>query len=59
MKGTTRKIIGHYEGFLNFLDPLLKNWLPLRKNVLTQLAKSVLIPLGSREATSASHAIIQ
>ena len=39
--------IGHSEGFLGrILGPLLKTGLPLIKNVLKPLAKSVLIPLG-------------
>ena len=39
--------IGQSEGFLGrILGPLLKTGLPLIKNVLKPLAKSVLIPLG-------------
>ena len=42
-------------GFLGrLLDPLLKTGLPLIKNVIKPLAKSVLIPLGLTAATSAA-----
>ena len=44
-------------GFLGkLLGPLLKTGLPLIKNVLTLLAKSVLIPLGLTAAVSAADA---
>ena len=44
-------------GFLGKLvGPLLKTGLPLIKNVLTPLAKSVLIPLGLTAAASAADA---
>ena len=44
-------------GFLGkLLGPLLKTGLPLIKNVIGPLAKSVLIPLGSTAATSAADA---
>ena len=44
-------------GFLGkLLDPLLKTGLPLIKNVLAPLAKSVLIPLGLTAAGSAADA---
>ena len=44
-------------GFLGkLLDPLLKTGLPLIKNVITPLAKSVLIPLGLTAAASAADA---
>ena len=44
-------------GFLGkLLGPLLKTGLPLMKNVLTPLAKSVLIPLGLTAAASAADA---
>ena len=47
-------------GFLcKLLGPLLKTGLPLIKNVIKPLAKSVLIPLGSTAAASASDAGIQ
>ena len=38
------------------LDPLLTTGLPLLKNVIKPLAKSVLIPLGLTEAASAADA---
>ena len=41
------------------LGPLLKTRLPLTKNVLKQLAKNVLIPLGLTAAVSATDAAIQ
>ena len=42
-------------GFLGrFLGPLLKTGLPLIKNVVKPLARSVLIPLGSTAAASAA-----
>ena len=44
-------------GFLGkLLGPLLKTGLPLIKNVITPLAKSVLIPLGLTAAASATDA---
>ena len=44
-------------GFLGkLLGPLLKAGLPLMKNVITPLAKSVLIPLGLTAAVSAADA---
>ena len=44
-------------GFLGrLLIPLLKPGLPLMKNVLKRLAKSVLIPLGLTAAASATDA---
>ena len=44
-------------GFLGrLLGPLLKKGLPLMKNVIKPLAKSVLIPLGLTTAASASDA---
>ena len=43
------------EGFLGrLLGPSLKTGLPLMKNVIKPLTKSVLIPLGLTGATSAS-----
>ena len=47
-------------GFLGkLLAPLLKTGLPLIKNVIKPLAKSVLIPLGLTAAASAADAGIQ
>ena len=44
-------------GFLSkLLGPLLKTGLPLIKNVIKPLAKSVLIPLGLTAAASAADA---
>ena len=44
-------------GFLGrLLGPLLKTGLPLIKNVIKPLAKSVLIPLGLAAAASAADA---
>ena len=44
-------------GFLSrFLGPMLKTGLPLIKNVIKPLAKSVLIPLGLTAAVSAADA---
>ena len=46
-------------GFLGrLLGPLLKTGLPLIKNVIKQLAKTVLIPLGLTAAASAADARI-
>ena len=47
----------HSGGFLSrLLGPLLKAGLPLIKNVIKPLAKSVLIPLGFTAAASAADA---
>ena len=46
LNGTTKKITSLEGVFLNFLRRLMSASLTLMKNVLTQLAKSVLIPLG-------------
>ena len=44
-------------GFLGrLLDPLLKTGLPLIKNVIKPLAKSILIPLGLTAAGSEADA---
>ena len=51
--------IGQLRVFLwRLLGPLLKTGLPLIKNVLKPLAKSVLIPLGLTAAASATDATI-
>ena len=42
-KGTTRENTSQKERFLNFLKPIMTAGSPLMKNVLTLLAKSVLI----------------
>ena len=45
------------EGFLGrLLGPILKTGLPLIKNVIKPLAKSVLIPLGLTAPASAAYA---
>ena len=44
------------EGFPRLLGPLLKTRLPLTKNVINPLVKSVLIPLGLTAAASAANA---
>ena len=55
-KAQINKII-QFRGFLNKLvAPLLKTGLPLIKNVITPLAKSVLIPLELTAAVSAADA---
>ena len=60
LKGTTEKVIIQKEGFLgNVLGPLMKVDGPLMENVLTPLARSVLIPLGLTAAASATDADIQ
>ena len=47
-------------GFLGrLLGPLLKPGLPLIKNVIQSLAKSILIPLGLTAAASTADARIQ
>ena len=52
--------IGQSGGFLGrILGPLLKTGLPLKKNALKPLAKSVLIPLGLTAVASATDAAIQ
>ena len=58
-KARISKIIqsGGYLGKL--LGPLLKTGLPLIKNVIKPLAKSVLIPLGLTAARSGADAGIQ
>ena len=49
--------ISQFGGFLcRLLGPLLKTGLPLKKNVIKPLAKSVLIPLGLTAAASAADA---
>ena len=53
IKGTTRKITGQEGGFFNFLTLLITTSLPSMKNVLTPLAKSVLMPFGLTAAASA------
>ena len=52
------KMIQSGEFLVKLLGPLLKTGLPMIKNVMTPLAKSVLIPLGLRAAASAVDAEI-
>ena len=60
LKGTTKKIIGQKGGYLgNLLGLLMKVSLSLLKNVLTLLAKSVLLPFGLTAVTDATDAAIQ
>ena len=58
-KGTTRKITSQEGGFLNFIRSLMTTGLSLMKNVLAQLDKGVLMPLGLLEAVSATDAAIE
>ena len=53
LKGSTRK-----GAILNFLRPLMTAGLPLMKNVLTQLAKNVLLPFGLSARVSAANLAI-
>ena len=53
-KTQSSKIIQSGEFLGRLLGPLLKEGLPLMKNVLQPLAKSVLIPLGLKAAASAA-----
>ena len=59
LKGTTGKITSQERGFLDFLRPLMRASLPLKKNVLTSLAKNILLPFGLSAGLSASHAATQ
>ena len=52
------KIIQSGQFLGRFLGPLLKIELPLMGNILNPLAKSILIPLGSTAAISATDAAI-
>ena len=59
MKGTTEQIGNQEGGFLgNVLRPLMKVGLLLMENVLTALAKSVLLTLGLTATSSAADARI-
>ena len=59
MKRATKQITSQEGGFLNFLRPLITAGLPLMENVLTPLAKSVLVPLRLTAAASATDAAIK
>ena len=56
--GTTTKTTSQEGGFLNFLRPLKTASLPLMKNVLNLLAKSVLILLGLTTAMPATDGAV-
>ena len=58
LKGTIRKINSLEGGFLNFLRSSMTAGLPLMKNVLTPLTKSILISLGLSAGMSAADAVI-
>ena len=57
-KSQISKMIQSGGFFGRLLGPLLKTGLPLKKNVIKPLAKSVLIPLGSTTAASVAAAEI-
>ena len=59
LKGATRTITSQKGGFLNFVRPLMTAGLPLRKSVLTPLAKCALLPRGLFTGMSAADAAIQ
>ena len=59
LKETSRKIARQEGELFNFLRPLRLVGLQLMKNVLTPLAKSVLVSLGLAEAASATDAAVQ
>ena len=59
IKGTARIISSQGGAFPHFLRPLTTAGLPLIKNLLTALAKSVSIPLGLTAAASATDAAIK
>ena len=59
LKGTTRKITSQEGEFLNFLISIMTAGLPLMKNVLTPLAKNVLLSLGLSAGMPAEDAAIQ
>ena len=59
LKGTTTKITSQEVEFLIFLRPLMTAGLPLRKSLLTALAKSVLLLLRLSAGMSAADAAIQ
>ena len=59
LKGTTRKITSQKGKFLNFLRPLMTAGSPLMTNVLTSLAKSVLLPFTLMAGLSVTDTAIQ
>ena len=58
LKATTSKIISQEGGFLNIVRPSMSAGLLLMKNVLTPLAKILVIPVGLT-ATSKTDLAIQ
>ena len=58
LKGTTKRTTSQKGGFLNFFRPLVTTDLPLMKNLLTPLTKSLLVPLGLTTESSATDAAI-
>ena len=56
LKRPTAKVTSREGGFLNFVRPLMTAVLPLMKNVLKQLATSVLLPFTFRSIISATDA---
>ena len=59
LNGTTRKISSHKREFLNFLRSLISVGLPIMKNVLTSLAKNLLVLLGLTTVASAIDTALQ
>ena len=59
LKWTTTKITSQEGRFLNFPRSLMTADLPLMKNVIPPLAKSVLLPLGFSAALLWKDAAIQ
>ena len=59
LKRTTEKIISQEGGLISFLVPLMKNGLPLMKNVFIPLAKTVLTSLVVTAALSVADVTIQ
>ena len=51
-----KKKISQKGGFLNFLHPIARAALPLMTNILTKIAKNVLLPLGVTAAVPATDA---
>ena len=59
LKGTARKITNHEREFSKFLRSFKTACLPLMKDVLTPLAKSVFLPIGVLAGMSAADAATQ
>ena len=58
-KGSARNITTQEGRFLNVFRPLITASLPLTKNILIPLAKSVFVSLRLTAAASATNAVIQ